>query len=99
MFIIFDKITSMIEISAIYTRKGDNIMENFKALYTPAEVAKIVFSNQVAPGSVRVKTQDGSIPCTRFGRKIFIPGKWVKEQLEYGFGSAEAAEAALIARR
>lgn len=71
-------------------------MENFKALYTPAEVAKILFDNKISTGAIRVHATKGKIPCTRFGSKIFIPGTWLKEQLEYGLGSAEAAAKAIV---
>lgn len=71
-------------------------MENFKALYTPAEIAKILFDGKISVGCIRVKADAGEIPCTRFGRKIFIPGIWLKEQLEYGLGSGNAEKAIAI---
>lgn len=68
-------------------------MEKFKALYTPAEIAKILFDGNISVGCIRIHAAQGKIPCTRFGSKIFIPGTWLKEQLEYGLGTEAAAKA------
>ena len=65
--------------------------DKIKSCYTPEEIRMIVFAGTISLTTVRGAIHSGEIPHIRLGEgnrtKILIPGSYVREMQEKGFGN------------
>ena len=63
-----------------------NMEKNF---YTPEDVRQEVFSNQISTGTLLTMLHNKEIPSIRMRRRFYIPGYWVRQQLDIAQGKGE----------
>ena len=60
-----------------------------KNFYTPEDVRHEVFSDQISTGTLLTMLHNKEIPSIRMRRRFYIPGYWVRQQLDIAHGKGE----------
>lgn len=61
----------------------------FKPYYTKDEARELVFGKAVSSTAFYTMIRRGDIPKINYGRQVYVPGWWVKEQMEKGLRKKE----------